>query len=168
MPNNLEAIFLEGIELNKDKLFRICTVYASSNDDAGDLFQDALVNIWHALPDFKDNSSLATWMFRITLNICLRLNEKQTKRKEIFINLDHSKLEKYRGQAHDNEPNLPLAQLRSCIKKLKDADKSIITLYLEELPYKEISEITGISENTIAVKVKRIKNKLFNCMKEGV
>jgi RNA polymerase sigma-70 factor (ECF subfamily) len=56
-------------------------------------------------------------------------------------------------------------QLRECIKRLNEADKAVITLYLEELPYKEISNITGLNENTIAAKVKRIKYKLLNCLK---
>jgi RNA polymerase sigma-70 factor (ECF subfamily) len=55
-------------------------------------------------------------------------------------------------------------KLRGCIKDLNDADKALITLYLEELPYTEISSITGLSENHIAVKVKRIKTRLLNCM----
>ena len=59
-----------------------------------------------------------------------------------------------------------LIKLRKCIKKLNDADRAVITLYLEELPYKEISEVTGLSENHVAVMVKRIKEKLLNCLIE--
>lgn len=66
------------------------------------------------------------------------------------------------GQIEQREQ---LMQLRKCIKQLNEADKAIITLYLEELPYKEISEVTGLTENNIAVKIKRIKTKLLNCLK---
>jgi RNA polymerase sigma-70 factor (ECF subfamily) len=68
----------------------------------------------------------------------------------------------------EDEPNHEeferLEKLRNCIQKLNDVDKAITTLYLEELPYKEISEITGLTENTIAVRMKRIKIKLLNCI----
>lgn len=65
------------------------------------------------------------------------------------------------------EQNEQLVQLRNCIKELNEADKAIITLYLEELPYKEISNILGLTENTVAVKVKRIKKKLLNCINQA-
>ncbi|MEM9526297.1 MAG: sigma factor-like helix-turn-helix DNA-binding protein [Bacteroidota bacterium] len=47
---------------------------------------------------------------------------------------------------------------------MDEADKAVITLYLEELPYVEIAEIMGITENYVAVKIKRIKKKLLNCI----
>ena len=64
----------------------------------------------------------------------------------------------------DGKEESELIVLRNCIKKLNEADKAVITLYLEELSYKEISSITGLIENTIAVKIKRIKRKLLNCI----
>ncbi len=59
-----------------------------------------------------------------------------------------------------------LIALRNCIKKLNEADKAVITLYLEELPYREISNILGLNENTVAVKIKRIKTNLSNCLNQ--
>jgi RNA polymerase sigma-70 factor (ECF subfamily) len=58
--------------------------------------------------------------------------------------------------------------LRSCIKDLNDADQSIVVLYLEELPYKEIATVTGLTENHIAVKMKRIRKKLFDCISQKI
>jgi RNA polymerase sigma factor (sigma-70 family) len=168
MPIDLEAIFLAGIEQNKDRLFRICSVYTHDAEEASDLFQDVLANIWQAMPTFSAKSSISTWMFRITLNICLRLRSTQTRRRDIFVNINKENLENIGSSSEQDEPTWLLALLRSCIKDLNDAEKSIITLYLEELPYKEIAEITGLTENTIAVKVKRIKNKLLNCMSESL
>jgi RNA polymerase sigma-70 factor (ECF subfamily) len=66
----------------------------------------------------------------------------------------------------NDEEQERLLKLRSCIRNLNDADKAVITLYLEELPYSEISNITGLTENNIAVKIKRIKSKLLNCITE--
>jgi RNA polymerase sigma factor (sigma-70 family) len=168
MTKELENTFLAGLALNKEKLFRLCSAYAHDNEAAGDLFQEVLINIWQAIPTFSGKSSLGTWMFRITLNICLRLQATQTRRKSLFVNIEKSGLENIGMAEEDDERSEQLARLRKCIRLLNEADRSIIALYLEELPYKEISEITGITENTIAVKVKRIKNKLFNCMNSGL
>ena len=54
--------------------------------------------------------------------------------------------------------------LRDCIATLNESDKTIVVLYLEELPYKEIATITGLTENHIAVKMKRIRKTLFDCI----
>jgi len=54
--------------------------------------------------------------------------------------------------------------LHDCISSLNESDQSIIILYLEELPYKEIATITGLTENHIAVKMKRIRKVLLDCI----
>jgi RNA polymerase sigma factor (sigma-70 family) len=166
MPHQLESTFLEAVEQNKHRLLRVCSVYAEDDDDKKDLFQEALIHIWQSLPSFEGRSSLSTWMFRITLNVCLRLQSKQSKKKSRFVKMDSIQI----AHANDDDANSQeqerLVKLRSCIKKLNDADKAVITLYLEELSYTEISNITGLTENHVAVKVKRIKSKLLNCITE--
>lgn len=164
MERKLEKSFLEGLEQNKDKLFRICCNYATNPDDSKDLFQEVLINIWQSIPSFKSNSAIGTWMFRITLNVCLRLQSTKKKQKALFRNMDSVTLENLSIAPQNEEQTVQLQQLRNCIKNLEEADKSIVSLYLEELSYKEISEITGLTENHIAVKIKRIKSKLYKCM----
>ena len=78
--------------------------------------------------------------------------------------MDSVTLSRYEGSIDTKEEHPQLNQLRSCIKKMNEVDKGLITLYLEELPYKEIAEITGLTENHVAVKIKRIKKKLLNCI----
>lgn len=72
------------------------------------------------------------------------------------------------SEAQTEGENEKLASLRACVKKLNEADKAIVALYLEGVPYREISNILGISENNVAVKVKRIKSKLLNCINQIV
>jgi RNA polymerase sigma factor (sigma-70 family) len=164
MDQQLENIFLTALEQNQQKLLRICSVYARDADDKKDLFQEALINIWQSMPSFEEKSSLSTWMFRVTLNVCLRLQTKQAKRREHFQRLDSITIENMSELEPDHEEEKQLIKLRSCIKKLNDADKAVTTLYLEELSYKEISDITGLTENNVAVKIKRIKMKLLTCI----
>jgi len=54
--------------------------------------------------------------------------------------------------------------LHYCISTLNESDQSIVVLYLEDLPYKEIAVITGLTENHVAVKMKRIRKMLFDCI----
>ena len=164
MSKELEIAFLAALEQNQQKLFRICSVYARDAEDKKDLFQEVLANIWQSMPTFKADSSLSTWMFRITLNVCLRLQSNHQKARNRFTNLDKVTMANLRAEEKNNEENQRLIKLRNCIKKLNEADKAVITLYLEELPYKEISDVMGLSENHIAVKLKRIRAKLLNCI----
>jgi len=164
MDQQLENIFLTTLEQNQQRLLRICSVYARDADDKKDLFQEALINIWQSMPSFEEKSSLSTWMFRITLNVCVRQQMKHQKKRARFQKLDSITIENIYEEGPNHEEHERLIKLRDCIKKLNDGDKALTTLYLEELSYKEISDITGLTENNIAVKVKRIKMRLLNCI----
>ena len=159
----LENKFTEVLEESKESIFRVCSVYSNNHDDAKDLFQEVLLNIWKSLPSFKDNSNISTWVYRISLNICLRAKTKDNKKNELIQNIDGVILQNFE-ESFDSENSNKISSLYKCLKKLDKSDKSIILLYLEDLPYKDISEITGLSENHIAVKMKRIKSKLFTCI----
>jgi len=169
MAKDLENTFLNALEEHQHKLLRICSVYAKDEDDTKDLLQEVLVNIWKSMPSFKGNSSLGTWMYRITLNVCLRLKTKEIGKQKKMLRMDSRAINIYKTEVVEDEQigqQKQLVQLRKCIKQLNEADKAVISLYLEELPYRDISNITGLSENAIAVKIKRIKTKLLNCINQ--
>ena len=164
MNKELENVFLTALEKDQQKLLRICSVYANDAEDTKDLFQEVLIHLWQSMSSFKAKSSIGTWMYRITLNVCLRFRSNNIKKQGRFIIKDAVFMTNIKAQTENHAENEKLTSLRNCIKTLNEADKAIIALYLEELPYKEISNITGLSENNIAVKLKRIKSKLLNCI----
>lgn len=166
MRKEHKTIFLNALEENKQRLFRICSIYSKDSEDAKDLFQEVLVRVWQSMNTFKGKSSFGTWMFRIALNVCLQFKSKNTKNQSRFIKLDSVTIANFGSEDKIEEPNENLKRLRKCIKNLNEGDKAIIALYLEELAYKEISNILGLSENHVAVKIKRIKLKLLNCINE--
>lgn len=159
----MEELFSEMLAKNKDKLYRICALY-SDQEEAKDLFQEVLLNIWRALPSFQNKSSINTWVFRITINVCLRCKYSIDRKKKMFVKLEGISLANVSDSASNYTQDSSYAELYSCIRRLEDIDKSIVLLYLEELSYKEIAATTGLSENHVAVKIKRIKEKLFNCL----
>ncbi|TVZ26575.1 RNA polymerase sigma-70 factor (ECF subfamily) [Gillisia sp. Hel_I_86] len=161
-----KTIFLSALQENQDKLYRICSIYSVSSEDSKDLFQEVLVHIWKSMSSFKGNSSIATWMFRIALNVCLRFKSKYAKTQNRFIRLDSMTISNLGSEEGNEKNNEKIIALRKCVKKLNEGDKAIVALYLEGLAYREISDILGLSENHIAVKIKRIKSKLFNCINE--
>lgn len=159
-----ETIFLKALEENQEKLFRICSIYSKDHEDAKDLFQEVLVHVWRAMSSFKGNSSFSTWMYRVALNVCLRFKSKHTKKQSRFIRLNSLTISNLGSTENTQVENEKLVGLRTCVKKLNESEKAIVALYLEGLAYKEISSILGLSENHVAVKVKRIKSKLLNCI----
>jgi RNA polymerase sigma-70 factor (ECF subfamily) len=164
MKKEQETKFLSALEENQDKLLRICSIYSKDDEDTKDLFQEVLVHVWRSMTTFKGDSSIGTWIFRIALNICLRFKSKHTKNQSRLIRLDSITIANFGSEENNEEENEKLKALRKCVKKLNEGDKAIVALYLEGLAYREISSILGLSENHIAVKVKRIKSKLFNCI----
>jgi RNA polymerase sigma factor (sigma-70 family) len=168
MDQRLENLFLAALDENQQRLLRVCSVYARDRDDKKDLFQEVLINIWQSMPSFEGRASINTWMFRITLNVCLRLQTKQARKKDQFRRLDSMTMENIPADTINHDELDRVLKLRECIQKLNDADKAVTTLFLEELSYNEISDITGLTENNVAVRIKRIKTKLLTCITEKI
>jgi len=104
-------------------------------------------------------------VYRISVNASIDFLRREDNHKKIDIDdievIDNSK---------NIEKDLILSEktkfMYLCISKLAFVDKTIISLYLEDLSYREISEIVGISEKNVSVKLSRIKKKLNNCLKD--
>lgn len=128
MNKALEHTFLAGLEAHKHKLLRICSVYAKDEEERNDLFQEALMNIWKSMPSFQSNAAIGTWMYRVTLNVCLNMQTKLAKKKQQFVNMDSVTLSQMGGQTASKEEHPRLIQLRSCLKNLNEADRGIMTL----------------------------------------
>lgn len=130
-------------------------MYTSSQDDHNDLFQEMILQLWKAFPSFRNEAKITTFMYRIALNTAISgIRKKKIKTTE---------LESISFQIKENiEENFndELKLLYASIEQLSDVEKSIVLLFLEDKPYDEIAEITGISANYVAVKMNRIKEKL--------
>jgi len=98
-------------------------------------------------------------MYRIALNTTILPFRK--KRPDIRYT---DQLPDHPEEPHESDEQQE--QLLHALKQLNDADKALITLYLEDLSYKEIAEITGITENNVGVKLNRIKNKIQQLLKK--
>lgn len=161
MQNQLS--FEQIIESNKSKIYRICRIYAVNPIEPEDLFQEVVYQIWKSYTSFKGKSNISTWIYKIALNVCIRSKGKLSKKNDKTVRLD-SILFTPVSTTHDKGQDIKYKALKSCISALKDIDKSIVILTLEDLSYKEISIITGLSENHIAVKMKRIRKLLLDCI----
>ncbi len=158
-----ETSFEAALNTNKEKIYRICRIYAVSPLEPQDLFQEVVYHIWKSFPSFKGASQLDTWIYRIALNVCMRSKLKLEKNQSKTIRFDAIQF-KVNNESTPVEDEEKYLLLKQCIASLTESDASLIVLYLEDLPYKQIASITGLSENHIAVKMKRIRKKLFDCI----
>lgn len=165
MEKETETIFLNTFEANKDRIYRICRSYSADNEDTKDLFQEVLINLWKSLPSFKHQSNIDTWVYRITINICLRAKQFSDKKQKRFVKLESINIQNIEEISTPNENEILFLKLSKGIKLLEGMEKSIILLHLEGISYKEIAQVFGMTENHVAVKIKRIKSKLLTFMK---
>ncbi len=158
-----DEFFEEILERNKYKIYRICNIYAVTPIEPQDLFQEVVFQIWKSLKNFKGKSSIDTWIYKITVNVCLRKKmkfDKSNTKTDRLESIHFTPIEKEIDTSEQEKFNY----LKECISTLNETDTSIIVLYLDDLSYKEIAVITGLSENHIAVKMKRIRKILFECI----
>jgi len=159
MNDPLAKQFSEQIASHLGILHKICRTYKKDPDDRDDLFQEIVYNAWKSYPKFEGRSKFSTWLYRVALNTALYQN-----RKDRFFGKTTDLEGVHHLSAEVKDDNTDLLWL--AINKLDELEKSIVVLYLEELPYKEISEITGLTENNIAVKLNRIKSKMKKILEE--
>ena len=163
MQHNLKRNFEQILEDNKHKIYRICKIYAVSPIEPQDLFQEVVFQIWKSYATFKGTSSVSTWIYKISLNVCLRSKMKLEKKNDKTVRLESIQFLAPKNIPDESEQE-KYQFLRDCISTLNESDTSIIILYLEDLSYKEIASITGLTDNHIAVKMKRIRKRLFDCI----
>jgi RNA polymerase sigma-70 factor (ECF subfamily) len=160
MTDPLAKQFSEQISNHLGILHKICRTYKKDPDDRDDLFQEIVYNAWKSYPKFEGRSKFSTWLYRVALNTALYQN-----RKDRFFGKTIG-LEFIQNLVATETKNENTDLLWMAINRLDELEKSIVVLYLEELPYKEISEITGLTEGNIAVKLTRIKSKMKKILEE--
>ena len=139
-------------------IFKICRAYSHSEEDFEDLYQEVCLQIWRTKDNFCGDAQWSTWVYRISVNVCLTAQKQESRRRPKTTSLeDHSKV-----LIDDRSyfPDESLAQLYVAIRQLPDIEKAIILLYLEEKTYKEIAEVIGIRAGHAGVKIQRIKQRL--------
>lgn len=155
---NPEKEFIKQVTDAQGIIHKVCGVYCYDREHRKDLFQEILIQLWKSYPSFKNKAKFSTWMYRVSLNVALQyVRKEQRKPQEIEIS---SALQNLSGQETNDHQAEELQSLYAAIAQLKDVEKAIIMLYLEDKGNDEIAEIIGISQNYVRVKMNRAKSKL--------
>ena len=158
MQNNKEE-FLKRIEAHKLIIYKICNSYCKNRYDRDDLAQEITYQLWKSYNHFNGAVKFSTWMYRVALNVAITFYRK-TKTGEAIIKLTEpdTEIEDRKEDSIEMEKNINT--LQQFINELKELDKALMILYLEEKSYSEIAEIIGITETNVATRISRIKDKL--------
>jgi RNA polymerase sigma factor (sigma-70 family) len=155
------------IEENKDRIYRICCCYVRDSDERNDVYQEVLIHLWQGLDSFAGKSQVSTWVYRVAVNTCFGFLRSEQRRKKLIepagaraeeLLLNHP------AEANNARVEREIEQLYECISDLPLMDKTLVSLYLEDLSTKEMSDVLDISEANVRVKLHRIKKS----MKEAI
>lgn len=154
-----KEIFVQLIQENRKIIYKICNSYCINKDNRDDLAQEIVYNLWKSYNNFDPAFKFSTWMYRIALNVAISFYRNENKSKP-YIPFTENLIVFEDDTAMNIETENNLRLLMQFISQLKEIDKSVMLLYLDDKGYKEIAEITGITESNVATKINRIKDKL--------
>jgi RNA polymerase sigma-70 factor, ECF subfamily len=164
-----EHKFLELVNENRNKILRVCRVYAWNSADQDDLYQEILAQIWRSLPGLKEKQFANTWLYRVAINTSISFVRKRASHADRVVHFEHADLTHVIESRQTTEESTDdrIANLYTAIYKLDPLEKALVTLFLEDFTYEQIAEATGINANHVGVMLHRAKKKLSSLMTEA-
>jgi RNA polymerase sigma-70 factor (ECF subfamily) len=148
-----EARFVEVMETHAGPIRRLCAAYAQGTADREDLWQDIFVAVWRALPGYRGDASLRTWLYRIAHNVALTWQARDRRRHLRETRLD--------GDVEGaGQVDIRRLALNRAIAQMNPVDRTLTLLWLEGLSAAEIEAVTGMKSGTVAVRLSRIRRQL--------
>lgn len=141
-------------------VLQMCLGFVKGDTDtAKDIAQEVFISVWKNLEKFRGASSYKTWIYRITVNSCLQYVKKDKKVQKVATTeiAEQSSTEVNNDQQIQN--------LYKAIGQLKEIDRLIIMMVLENQDYDSISEVIGVNAINLRVKIHRIKKRLEKILK---
>lgn len=161
-----KSLFMTWLGEHGSSVMKVARAYTLTSDECQDLAQEILLQAWRSLPNFEGKSSAATWFYRVALQTAMNWQRKDRPRRSRQQPL----LEMQTIVAEGNDSALQAQQretvdlLYQAIRQLPKADAALVLLYLDELSYREMGEVLGISESNVGVKLNRAKKALSALM----
>ena len=156
-----EKEFTQLIRQHSGIINKVSYFYATEQTPFDDLRQEIYINIWQGLSQYRGDSKISTWIYRVAVNSALMAIRSSRPRIET-VTFDFA-LPDISSELDDAQRE-NLQTLYTLINRLEDIEKAIILLWLEEMPYEEIAKTLGLKRNTVATKIHRIKEKLSNSL----
>jgi len=161
-----KALFLDWLAEHGSAVVNVARAYTRTSDETQDLAQEILLQAWRSLPNFEQQSSPATWFYRVALNTAMNWHRKDKPRRS-----RQQPLIEIEAVATNETDSTEQVQQRETVERLYKAihqlprtDAALVLLYLDELSYREMSDVLGITESHVGVKLNRAKKALAALM----
>jgi RNA polymerase sigma-70 factor (ECF subfamily) len=166
-PVTKERAYTAIIKKYQEKLYWHIRRMVVDHDDANDVLQNVFIRVWKGLENFREDSQLYTWLYRIATNESLTFIEQQKKRSSVSLNDDEAGLSnKIRADQHFDFQKLEW-KLQLAIQQLPEKQRVVFNLrYYDEMPYEEMSKVLETSEGALKASyhhaVKKIEDYIKN------
>jgi RNA polymerase sigma-70 factor, ECF subfamily len=162
LDDDPESLFRSWVTEHGGAILKVARAYTLNADDCQDLVQEILLQVWRSLPQFQGRASASTWLYRVALNTALDWNRKERRRRarqRPILEMDDLSAAGAdgAGQAAQRET---VERLYAAIRRLPAAEAALVLLYLDDLSYRQMAEVLGISESNVGVKLNRAKKAL--------
>ena len=162
---DIEKEFEKHISENEMLIYKVCSIYAYTDADRQDLFQEIVIQLWNSFQKFKGDAKFSTWLYRVAINTAITGLRKQ---KDIITSYEPAALPaNIKDDSTGMEEEERLQYLHAAIEKLNQFEKAIVMLYMEDRSYEEMEDILGLSQGNLRVKMNRIKQKLRDLTKNN-
>ena len=144
------------IDAHKAILLKVARVYGATHSDREDLFQEIALQLWHSVEAYRGDCAATTWIYRVALNTALAWQRKERKHGQ-----GRQDIETVTGlliAPSVRDPRLEWIYQR--IAELDESNRSLALLMLDGFSYREMSQILGLGESNVGMKINRIKAAL--------
>ena len=136
-------------------IYTVCYFFSKDTEEVNDLYQEILINLWKGFPNYRGESSLKTWIWRVSLNTCSNQERKKKSRiRTVPLSID---IDLYNDE---DAGSRQIQMLYDRINRLDVFDRAIILLWLENMTYQDIADVVGISLSNVTTRLFRIKEQL--------
>ena len=167
MPDeDQKSLFMSWLDEHGSSVMKVARAYTLTSDECQDLAQEILLQAWRSLPNFERQASPATWFYRVALHTAMNWQRKDKPRRAKQQPLLEMQAVAMEGSdsAEQVQHRETVEQLYHAIHQLPKADAALVLLYLDELSYREMAEVLGITESNVGVKLNRAKKALSALM----
>ncbi len=166
-PATKEKAFTTIIKKYQEKLYWHIRRMVVEHEDANDVLQNVFIRVWNGLENFREDSQLYTWLYRIATNECLTFLEQQKKKSVVSLSDVESGLSNKIKADKDFDANKLEWKLQLAIQKLPEKQRIVFNLrYYDEMPYEEMSRVLETSEGALKASyhhaAKKIEEYILN------
>lgn len=151
---------------HSSSVMKVARAYTLTSEECQDLAQEILLQAWRSLPKFEGKASAATWFYRVALHTAMnwhRNDKTRRSRQQPFVEVQ-ALVTEATDTVKQAQHRDTVEQLYKAIHQLPKTDAALVLLYLDELSYREMAEVLGISESNVGVKLNRAKKSLSALM----